>query len=693
MGILFCKNNDLEKKINTYIENNDIKIINNIQEIDNVSKNVDKLCIKIHILGTGEKKKYIINNIFNNNVSNQELKDRFKVDKEYKSDQFHWIAHIYKDEILTDEICKEIKEEIKSDRNNAENENYILKNQIILCFENENTKIISKNFINFSQSNMIFITKEICEVDKVLDKRYALNIVYKNLTDKDLNVKLISSLWELDCYFKEKGNLICRYTPEKIFNDLEKDNSLFSLNILLLGKSRVGKSTFVNLFTRKLTALETDESVSVTNNLSEYYIYKDDEKNTHGAIKLIDTPGIVADRADILYKKKEKEIIDLIQSQKGNISFEKKIHFIFFILRKGDNSYEGENIKEIFKNLNDCKCPVYFIINEVKENDKIKKIKEPIKEYLNKNGFNNISKGENFIPANFKIGNVKKIYGIDKIFTKIKNYIQEKNIIDQDLKKEMDDVFKDFRSKIETDDAYLNLEEDDLKTILELKKNIKFEERMNKIEKKISNNEFFNSMKLGELFYGGRIRAEICRNVILSFSDLKDSLPDDYEKIPIISVYQACMVKEIGAGYGLDINILNSGTKLLMKYIKKLPNVIPKDNIKIDKFDDINKINVDKYSENIQNKAINLLENKKNKETNIKLAKLIEEIKTKEDNNINFTIDLYKFCIIYFEKELIESQSLCFLVNFMNKLQLIYQDLDYYINKKDWENYEMAIKQ
>ena len=153
------------------------------------------------------------------------------------------------------------------------------------------------------------------------------------------------------------------------------------------------------------------------------------------------------------------------------------------------------------------------------------------------------------------------------------------------------------------------------------------------------------------------------------------------------------MVKEIGAGYGLDINILNSGTKLLMKYIKKLPNVIPKDNIKIDKIDDINKINIDKYSENIQNKAINLLENKKNKETNIKLAKLIEEIKTKEDNNINFTIDLYKFCIIYFEKELIESQSLCFLVNFMNKLQLIYQDLDYYINKKDWENYEMAIKQ
>ena len=45
---------------------------------------------------------------------------------------------------------------------------------------------------------------------------------------------------------KKKGNQICRYTPEKIFNGLDKDNSMFSINILLTGLSRSGKSTFIN---------------------------------------------------------------------------------------------------------------------------------------------------------------------------------------------------------------------------------------------------------------------------------------------------------------------------------------------------------------------------------------------------------------------------------------------------------------
>ena len=125
-----------------------------------------------------------------------------------------------------------------------------------------------------------------------MDKRYGTNIIYKDLDNKemsneDLNVKIISLLWELDCYFKEKGNLNCRYLPENIFNGLENENSHFTMNILIAGLARVGKSTFINLMTRKLSALESDLTVSVTKNISEYYIYKNDNKNGHGAIKLL----------------------------------------------------------------------------------------------------------------------------------------------------------------------------------------------------------------------------------------------------------------------------------------------------------------------------------------------------------------------------------------------------------------------
>ena len=38
-------------------------------------------------------------------------------------------------------------------------------------------------------------------------------------------------------------------------------------------------------------ALEADESESVTKNISEYYIYRDNDKDEHGAIKFVETPG------------------------------------------------------------------------------------------------------------------------------------------------------------------------------------------------------------------------------------------------------------------------------------------------------------------------------------------------------------------------------------------------------------------
>ena len=92
-------------------------------------------------------------------------------------------------------------------------------------------------------------------LDENIDKRYVTNIISKNITNEQLSSKIISTLWELDCCFNEKGNQICRYTPERIFNGLEKDNSLFSINILLIRLSRTGKSTFINLLFGKIIAL------------------------------------------------------------------------------------------------------------------------------------------------------------------------------------------------------------------------------------------------------------------------------------------------------------------------------------------------------------------------------------------------------------------------------------------------------
>ena len=683
---------DINDKGNLYIDNMNEEDINN-------------LCLKIHILGSGERMQYIINNMFKEEVSDINLKNKFKVTKQFKTTQFHWIAHVYESGLLKEELCKELENEIKEDRKIKENEKIILKNQVILCFGNENTELISSFFKKFRKSNIIFITETECKISDKMDKRYGKNIIYKGLDNKemsneDLNIKIISLLWELDCYFKEKGNLKCRYTPEQIFNGLENDNSLFTLNILVAGLSRVGKSTFINLISRKLSALESDLTVSVTKNISDYYIYKNDNKEGHAAIKLIDTPGLVKNKNDENYKEKEKQIKELIRNK--NKSFDKRIHFIFFILLKDSKIQinDSNNVKEIFQELNNSKVPVYFIINKVKKNTNFNAVITPMQESLNQNGFNNLSKDENFIPANFIKAEMGEIHGIDIIFKKILNHINNKNYLDNNLQKDIQDLLKDFRAKVESDIAFLSLKKDDDLTIKELKNEIKFNERMIRINDKIKDNDLFSNINIESLIENGKKNARQCFQVILSLSNLKDILPKISQNLPAISIYQAFMVKEIGAGFGLDIDILNSGTNKLVKYIGKYLPLIEKNELNIKK-DNFNKVDVIEFKNIIEKKAEDMIKiSKNNRDTVFSLADLLYRImkingNNEENNEIEnaaFSESVYKYCLYFFEKEIRESNGLCFLSNYFTKLQSLMEDIKYYKDKKDWENFELLIK-
>ena len=698
MGILFGKKKE---------EKNKKPLI--IDEFDNLNdkneEGINKLCLKVHIIGSGDKKNFIINSIFKQEITDNNLKNKFKVTRQFKTEQFHWIAHIYEDGLLTDDICKEMENEIKADRKDKENENIILKNQVVLCFGNENTEMISSYFKKLRKSNMIFITETECKLSEKIDKRYAKNIIYKDLknneemSNEELNIKVISLLWELDCFFKEKGNLICRYTPDNIFNGLENENSLFTLNILVIGLSRVGKSTFINLISRKLTALESDLTVSVTKNISEYYIYHKDGKNGHGAIKLIDTPGIVNNKSEEDYKKKENQIKELIRNQGKN--FEKKIHFIFVILLDTSkiSFKDANNVKEIFEVLNESKCPVYFIINKIRKNIKkadLNKITTPLKETLNKNGFNNLSKDENFIPANFLKGEKGEVHGIDTIFQKMANHINEKKYLDEKLLLEMRNLLKDFRATVEGNKSFIALSDEDKSTIDELKKEINFSTKMEEINKNIQNNEFFSKLDINTLISNGRVSASKCLKVIMSLSNLKGVLPSISQNIPAISIYQAVMVKEIGSGYGLDIDILNSGTNRLIKFMRALPKMEKEG--KNQNKNEINKINIEEFKDVIQRKAKDKLKASNNdRNTVLSLADILNRIRkmngekkeNDEKENIEFSESVYEYCKLFFEREINESQGLCFMVNYFSKLQSLMDDIKYYIEKKDWENYEM----
>ncbi len=58
----------------------------------------------------------------------------------------------------------------------------------------------------------------------------------------------------------------------------------------------------------------------------------------------------------------------------------------------------------------------------------------------------------------------------------------------------------------------------------------------------------------------------------------------------------------------------------------------------------------------------------------------------------NIQILLNNFVSFFFEKEIVESEGLTFIINYYNKLNSLLKDINYYANKEDWDSFKMEIK-
>ena len=684
-------------KLFGYKPNKDIINNNNEDEKFEMIENKNCSILKIHICGVGERKKRVIDLLFRKKISTPDLISRG--DSEYKSDDFYWITKIYKDEIINENFIAQLEKDIEFDKTGntgeeeAEEEEHKdfkkINFHVMLCFGDENDiDMLLNDISDINKPRIILVSKKRKELENKNFKKYVKNIIDEGMDDNELNNNIVSSLWELDCYYNEKGNEILRHSPINIVNGLQTDMSFFSINILLTGMCRSGKSSFINLISEKLVALETNDTESVTTSVSQYYIYRKDNKQEHGAIKLIDTPGICEDNE--INSKTLNIIKDFINNKHKNI--EKQIHFILFFFMDGATLGHSENLLKIL-NDNYNNYPAFFVINKSQDTSwkgKAQDIKSKM-QFLKRKNCGELAKEENFIQVNIK-SKSGKFYGVDDIFKKIEKYINDKQLLSPQVLKEMNDIQDEYRRKQNFNNIYIDIKE-----------NFNAEESAKQmIESLQNNNLLFKDINLNNIKAHGRKIARQYEKSIISLSNLKNIFPVTLKDIPIISFLQAFMIKEIGAAYGFDFNTVNFCFKEFDKDIKKfkLKGLINnEENNKI--IDEINVYNneiIDKQRNELTSKINNIWETS-NEEVIKRLVERIHELTSLGNNtqndenkiNIENTIAISSLCQNYFEKELDETNGLPFYIYYFKKNLSLMEDIKYYIGKKDWEKDEVEI--
>jgi len=666
MGFLFFKGSKIIKQHEFF-------------EVEKEEKNT-KLGLKIHICGNNSHRKDVINELFSSTkiTDNNYTK---RATNEFKTDQFYWIAKIYKD--FSEKIIEEIMHDIEND---IDKEKPNITQQVILCFFSEKNKNSLSLFDKIQEDihTPLFIVISEEEIQKFgkVDQRKVTNIICRNMNKETLNSRIISALWDYDCYYNEKGNKICRYSPDNIFKSLEVDLSFHSINILLTGKSRAGKSTFINYLSNKLNALESSAKDSVTQSLTEYYLYSSiNDKTEHTSIKLIDTPGLTPNNID-----KSKEFLEeLIKNENNNM--EKQIHFILFFFMEGE-SLEGADT--IFDLLNNCNIPVLFIINKAFNDDddgKTKDINSTISFFKRKN-YNNLTEKKNYIGVNIvKTGRIG-CFGVDEVFQRINEIYKENNKFNKETKDKIRDFIKNYHSEMLKENEEINNK-------LAKEINILKEE----LDKAII---MFKYLNIDSIIKAGKKPAIRCKNVINSLSNISEKMNifenDNEKNISAISFFQAFMVKEIGEIFGYNTSEMTYGIRL---YLTQINRQFDKENYslpQIQKEEICRTINI---SQNIIENQIKSEYAKSNKEFILYLANLFKKIKLNynkkelSDDMVNkqLTNEICFCCMNYLEEQLKKTNGLIFFTHYYDICEKISQSLEEYSKTdcKEWGKKQIKV--
>ena len=262
--------------------------------------------------------------------------------------------------------------------------NKIKKNKPFLLYVLTNSEINENEFKFFKFPQYISYTKD-CD----------------NYSDKQ---KLFHFLKKIISYIIEKQAYL--FELDSTFQNLFETKCFIECNILLLGESRAGKSSFINRVFNKLVSHEDANLESVTNNSTQYTFRKGKV-----GINFIDTPGLIK-------KSNIKFIKQILDEYFG------KIHLIYFFIKAQSNL---ENCIEILKYI------------KLKNEKNFKKGSNKIPLLFIKNGEdleinNEIPSFFKYLKGELKMNKISELYD-DKFNQKISD---EENKIN-----ELDDLFNE----------------------------------------------------------------------------------------------------------------------------------------------------------------------------------------------------------------------------------------------------------
>ena len=158
----------------------------------------------------------------------------------------------------------------------------------------------------------------------------------------------------------------------KLYKETQED--LLPVNILVIGRSQVGKSTFINTILNEKRAKEGDNNSNETEKLLTYHVDG--------------VPLLINDIEGFTGEKNINEVINDIRSMQHNFH-EKELHLIIYVLRYENGPYFNDNEYEIFKQLSKGNHQSHFIFLCTRAGNKQEKVYKDIK----KSFFRMIQKG------------------------------------------------------------------------------------------------------------------------------------------------------------------------------------------------------------------------------------------------------------------------------------------------------------